>query len=252
MTTFPRFQAVILAGGLGTRLRSVVSTLPKVMAPVAGQPFLHHILRSLSQQGFARVVLAVGYMREAIMDSVGSEFLGMQIQYSVEDELLGTGGAVRQALSLVEPGLCFVLNGDTWVDLDYAAMYREHLAANVRLSIAVKEIDDVSRFGTLQISNRHITGFLEKGSCGRGSINAGAYLMPTDLLAEQTLPKVFSLEQDFFMPQLSSLHPLAHHTAGTFIDIGIPIDYDRAQMLLGTQSNRADASPQDQTRGASE
>ena len=125
--------------------------------------------------------------------------------YSVEDELLGTGGAVRQALSLVEPGLCFVLNGDTWVDLDYAAMYREHLAANARLSIAVKEIDDVSRFGTLQISNRHITGFLEKGSCGQGVINAGVYLMPTDLLADQALPKVFSLEQDFFMPQLSSL-----------------------------------------------
>ena len=240
MTTFPRFQAVILAGGLGTRLRSVVSTLPKVMAPVAGQPFLHHILRSLSQQGFARVVLAVGYMREAIMDSVGSEFLGMQIQYSVEDELLGTGGAVRQALSLVEPGLCFVLNGDTWVDLDYAAMYREHLAENARLSIAVKEIDDVSRFGTLQISNRHITGFLEKGSCGQGVINAGVYLMPTDLLTDQALPKVFSLEQDFFMPRLDELRPSAHIVSGMFIDIGVPNDYAHAKAMMTVATNSRD------------
>jgi len=185
------------------------------------------------------------------MNSVGTEFLGMQIRYSVEEELLGTGGAVRQALALADPGPCFVLNGDTWVDLDYAVMYREHVGANARLTIAVKEIDDVSRFGTLQIVNDRITGFLEKGSSGQGIINAGVYLMPTDFLSDQSLPKVFSLEQDFFVPRLSSLHPLAHKASGTFIDIGVPTDYDRAQGLLEEHGDCKNARPHDPVRGVS-
>lgn len=228
-------QAVVLAGGLGTRLRSAVGETPKVMAPVAGRPFLEHVLVELDRQGFRRVILAVGYKKEAVTAHFGDSFRGLSLVYSEEQQLLGTGGGVKQALGFVNAGLCFVLNGDTWVKLNYVHMQREHLKQGARLSIAVREVPDVSRFGAVEIESGRVIRFLEKGRAGTGFINAGVYLLSTDVFADLMLPEAFSLERDFLVPNLATLAPLAFPVTGDFIDIGIPEDYQRAQRELPGQ-----------------
>lgn len=225
-------QAVLLAGGLGTRLRSVVSDRPKVMAEVAGRPFLEHLLMRLAGQGVDRVVLAVGYLREHIIDHFGQRWGGLSIAYSVEHEPLGTGGAVRQALGRVEPGPCFVLNADTWLDFDLRAMLEAHRRAGSRLTIAVRPLDDVGRFGALEIADGHVVGFHEKGRTGPGSINAGVYLMEPAVFEGLGLSERFSIETDFLVPQVARLRPLAFEVLGDFIDIGVPEDYERAQQVF--------------------
>ena len=228
-------QAVVLAGGLGTRLRSEVGETPKVMAPVAGRPFLEYVLAELDRQGFRHVILAVGYKKEVVIAHFGSSFRGLSLDYSEEQQLLGTGGGVRKALSLANTGLCFVLNGDTWVELDYVDMWRAHLEHSARLSIAVRAVSDVSRFGAVEIENGRLIRFLEKGREGPGFINAGVYLLSTDVLESHVLPETFSLERDFLVPNMVTLAPFAFPVAGDFIDIGIPEDYQRAQRELSRQ-----------------
>lgn len=220
-------QAIVLAGGLGTRLRSVVADRPKVMAEVAGRPYLEHLLSRLSSQGTSHVVLAVGYLRECIVDHFGARWGGLTIAYSVEQEPLGTGGAIKQALRLAGAGPCFVLNGDTWLDFDMAAMLEVHRRADVGLTMAVRPLDDVGRFGALEIAVGRVVNFHEKGRQGPGVINAGVYLMEPSLL--HGLPERFSIETDFLVPQVSRLCPLAFEVHGDFIDIGVPEDYERAQ-----------------------
>lgn len=225
-------QAVLLAGGLGTRLRSVVSDRPKVMAEVAGRPFLEHLLMRLAGQGVERVVLAVGYLRECIIDHFGHRWGGLDVAYSVEHEPLGTGGAIKQALRMVEPKPCFVLNADTWLDFDLRAMLQAHGQAESRLTIAVRPLDDVGRFGALEIEGGRVVGFHEKGRSGPGAINAGVYLMEPSLLEGLGLPERFSIETDFLVPQVSRVRPLAFEAHGDFIDIGVPEDYVRAQKVF--------------------
>lgn len=226
-------QAIILAGGLGTRLRSVVPDLPKPMAPVAGRPFLAWVLDALVAADFRRAVLAVGYRFEAIQDYFGQAYRGLELAYSVESSPLGTGGALRLALDQVSASPVFVFNGDTFLDLDHAAMAAGHRAAGVRLSVAVAPVDDVSRYGALEIHDDRIVGFLEKGSRGPGHINAGVYLVDTDLLAELPSGRACSFEQEVLMGRVAELRPRAHGARGGFIDIGVPEDYDRAQRLFG-------------------
>lgn len=226
-------QAIILAGGLGTRLRSVVDDLPKVMAPVGGRPFLEHVLDRLIAQGLERAILAVSYRREAILDHFGVRYRGLDLSYSIEEEPLGTGGAIRQAMAQAGSAPCFILNGDTWLELDYGAMARSWSESGSPLAMAVRELPDVGRYGALEISNGRVTAFLEKGRIGPGTINAGVYLTTPDLFNRDQWPPRFSFEQDLLMAHLGELAPLAYATSGAFIDIGIPEDYFRAQALFG-------------------
>ena len=225
-------QAVILAGGLGTRLRSVVGETPKAMAQVAGRPFLEHLLADLEAQGVRRVVLAVGYRREVIRAHFGEAFRGVALAYSEEEEPLGTGGAVRRALRLAGPGPCVVLNGDTWLDLDYPAMARAHLDAAAALTIAVRAVPDVARCGALEVEGGRVRAFREKGPSGPGFVNAGVYVLSAALFDGLALPDAFSLERDVFAPHVRELAPLAFVASGRFIDIGVPEDFERAQRLL--------------------
>lgn len=225
-------QAIILAGGFGTRLRSVVADVPKPMAPINGQPFLALLLQHLARAGFTSVVLAVGYRQEVIKDFFGSSYAGIRIQYSPEENPLGTGGAIRQALPLTKDAAVFVLNGDTFLDVDFVAMQQQHADASAELSIAVHPVDDVARYGALEVAEGRIVGFIEKGRQGRGIINGGVYLLSRDLLGAYEVGDAFSFETDFFMPNVSDLSPLAFAGDGMFIDIGVPEDYDRAQNLL--------------------
>jgi len=225
-------QAIILAGGLGTRLRSAVGDTPKVMAPVAGRPFIEHVLGQLAGAGFRHVILAVGHGREIVTAHLGPVHAGLALTYSEERAPLGTGGAVRQALQLAEAGPCFVLNGDTWLALDFAGMLKAHVDMGATLSMAVRLVPDVARFGAVRLEGGRVTGFEEKGRSGPGYINAGVYLLDREVMSGAGLPWAFSLEHDFLAKQLATLAPLAYPTHGDFIDIGVPEDYQRAQAML--------------------
>jgi D-glycero-alpha-D-manno-heptose 1-phosphate guanylyltransferase len=231
-------QALVLAGGLGTRLRTVVADRPKVLAPVAGRPFLEHLLADLDAQGFRRVILAVGHLREMIVEAIGSSFRGLSIAYSEEERPLGTGGAIARGLALAAPGPCFVLNGDTWLEIDYAAMLAAHQAHGSRLTMAVRAVPDVSRFGALTLSAGRVARYAEKGAAGPGHINAGTYLLDRSLLADHGLGPAFSLERDFLVPRVAELRPLAFVVEGEFVDIGVPGDYARAQEMFAARGSR--------------
>jgi D-glycero-alpha-D-manno-heptose 1-phosphate guanylyltransferase len=229
----PLMKAIILVGGFGTRLQSVISDVPKPMAPIADQPFLAYLLLYLKKRGITHVIFSVHYLREQIVSFFGSDFHGMRIDYVVESEPLGTGGAMVHSLSFIEATEpVFVLNGDTFVKLDYRAMYADHIARHSRLTFALREVADCSRYGKVVTDDQHIISFQEKGAAGRGYINAGVYLMNPDLFNAFTLPAKFSFEADFIFPYLSALRPRYFQAKDYFIDIGIPDDYARAQREL--------------------
>jgi D-glycero-alpha-D-manno-heptose 1-phosphate guanylyltransferase len=225
-------QAVILAGGLGTRLRSVVSAVPKPLAPIGGRPFLAILLERLERQGIDQVVLAVGYKGGAIEAALGPRHGGVGLHYVHEDEPLGTGGALARALARIERFPVLALNGDTLLDLDLAAMLAAHRGAGARLTMAVRRVEDTGRYGRAIIDQGRVVGFAP-GEAGRpGLINAGVYLFADHLFAGAGLPVRFSFERDFLEPQASVLRPLAFEATGYFIDIGVPEDYARAERDL--------------------
>ncbi len=225
-------EAVVLAGGLGTRLRPVVPDLPKPMAPVAGRPFLEILLERLAATGFRRVVLSVGYRHQLIMNHFGTGWGGLTLDYAVESQPLGTGGGLALALGKTRAAAVFVFNGDTYLELDPAAMAQAHRAAGARLTLAAVAMADVSRYGALQIEDDRVTGFAEKGRKGPGWINGGVSLIDPALVLDAGLTPPWSLETDLLMPRLAEIRPLAFPTQGRFIDIGVPEDYARAQRLL--------------------
>ena len=225
-------EAIVLAGGLGTRLASRLHGLPKPMAPVAGRPFLEILLNQLRRSGCTRVLLSVGHQHTVIQDHFGASFHGMPLDYVVESVPLGTGGAIRLALAQAREESVLVLNGDTFLDADYAAMLRFHAAAGAAVTLAVVHRDDVSRYGSVTIEGQRIAGFQEKGNSGPGYISAGTYVLARNLAWPPALPEKFSIETDFFMPEVARLRPAAFKVDGFFLDIGIPEDYDRAQTEL--------------------
>ncbi|MFP5203832.1 MAG: nucleotidyltransferase family protein [Acidobacteriota bacterium] len=225
-------EAIILAGGLGTRLAPRVSGLPKAMAPVAGRPFLEILLRQLDRCGCTRAILAVGYLHAAIEDHFGAAFGGLRLDYSVEGAPLGTGGAIRNALVLAREEAALVLNGDTYLDADYAAMLRMHRAEGRPMTIAIVHQPDIARYGGVLVRERRIAGFEEKGRSGPGWINAGAYVLSREFPWPAEHADKFSIEKDVLAPGVGRLQPTAFPVEGFFLDIGVPEDYDRAQTAL--------------------
>ena len=221
-------DAVILAGGLGTRLRSVVSELPKAMAPLGGKPFLEWVLRDLRRQGVQRVVLATGYKSSSIRSHFGACFEDLQLVYSEEQAPLGTGGALCAALDRVQTDAAFVLNGDTFLDVDLAAVEARWRSSGNPV-IVVREVADTQRYGCVVLDEHHvIRGFGEKTGSGPGYISAGCYCFPRDMLAAWHGRGAFSLESDFIVPALQATRFEAWVAQGRFIDIGVPDDYARA------------------------
>ncbi len=225
-------EAIVLAGGLGTRLASRLHGLPKPMAPIAGRPFLEILLTQLRRSGCARVLLSVGHQHTVIQEHFGAAFHGMAIDYVIESVSLGTGGAIRLALAQAREESVLVLNGDTFLDADYAAMLGFHTLEGATVTLAVVHRDDVSRYGSVTIEGQRIAGFQEKGSSGPGWISAGTYAVARNLAWPSALPEKFSIERDFFVPEVAGLRPAAYKVDGFFLDIGIPEDLDRAQMEL--------------------
>lgn len=231
----PYREAVVLAGGFGTRLAYVVPDVCKPMAPVAGRPFLRFIMDQLAGAGFDRVVVADGYRREQIEGFFGSAYRGMAIEYSPEETPLLTGGAVKRALGRCRADWVFVLNGDTWLDVDFAAMETAAADApeNSSAVIAVKRMHDFERYGTVDVdAGGALTAFHEKRPCEEGLINAGVYLLRGDAL--DGMSEKFSLESDYFERVVGDGALRAVECAGGFIDIGVPEDYELAQTMLAS------------------
>lgn len=229
----PYREAIVLAGGFGTRLAHVVPDVCKPMAPVAGRPFLRFIMDQLATAGFDRVVVADGYLRKQIEEFFGSAYRGMAIEYSPEDTPLFTGGAVKRALGRCQSDWVFVLNGDTWLDVDFAAMETaaRGVSDDVLAVLAVKRMLDFERYGTVDVDGGGaLTAFHEKRPCEEGLINAGVYLLRRDALDD--MPEKFSLESDYFERVVGNGALRAVECAGDFIDIGVPEDYELAQTML--------------------
>ena len=224
-------EAIVLAGGFGTRLRQIVADVPKPMASVGGRPFLELLLRSLGNKGFTRAVLATGYMAEKISDHFGGHFEGLDLVYSVETEPLGTGGAVSQAARLVCADHFFVFNGDTFLDLDARAVDAMwHLTREP--VIVAREVPDCARYGRLETKQGRVVRFAEKDQAGPGLINAGCYVFRADQFSGFEPGVCFSLETDFLAPLVESTAVALYVASGLFIDIGVPSDYTKAQHLL--------------------
>ncbi|MDR3752821.1 MAG: nucleotidyltransferase family protein [Terracidiphilus sp.] len=225
-------EAIVLAGGLGTRLASRLHGLPKPMAPIAGRPFLEILFTQLRRSGCTRVLLSVGHQHSVIQDHFGAAFDGMAIEYVIESVPLGTGGAIRLALAQAREESVLVLNGDTFLDADYAAMLGFHASEGAAVTLAVVHCDDVSRYGGVTVEGQRVVGFEEKSNSGPGWISAGTYVLARNLAWPSVLPEKFSIERDFFVPEVARLRPAAYEVDGFFLDIGIPEDLDRAQTAL--------------------
>lgn len=224
-------EAIVLAGGLGTRLRQVVADVPKAMAPVAGRPFLEILLTTLAGKGFTRVVLSLGYLSEQIVRHFGDRYADMELVYEIEDTPLGTGGALRAALERCTGEHVFVFNGDTFLDLEVTEVVSQ-LSRDAGPIIVARDVPDTSRYGRLDVESGRVRGFMEKGVAGPGLINAGCYVLPRHCLDAFTLGQPFSLESDYLAHAVTQEHVGVFVTRGYFIDIGVPDDYTRAQTEL--------------------
>lgn len=227
-------EAIVLAGGLGTRLRTVVADLPKPLAPVAGRPFLAWLLDALAAGGLRRVVLATGFMADAVERFAGTRWEGMAVDYSREDQPLGTGGAVRQAALRIEGrDGAHVVNGDTFLRYAPRDLHAATIAAGADAGLALARVDDVSRYGAVEVDDDTVTAFREKGATGAGLINAGCYYLSPRALASLPGPGPFSLEREVLVPMAAAGRLAAFTRTSGFIDIGVPDDYHRAQSLFG-------------------
>ena len=229
-------KAIVLAGGLGTRLASITSKIPKPMAQIGSRPFLEYLLDYLVDQGVEQVVLAVSHKWETIRGHFDDAYRGMLLSYSVEEQPLGTGGAIRQALESIADDEVVVLNGDTLFRIDLEGMVNKHRNGGSRLSIALKQVSDSGRFGRIEVSaDGVITSFLEKSTGGPGWINGGIYMLNRDLFADFPMPARFSFEQDLVEPGIDRIQPRAFQSDAYFIDMGIPEDYERARREIGAE-----------------
>jgi D-glycero-alpha-D-manno-heptose 1-phosphate guanylyltransferase len=227
-------KAVVLAGGRGTRLATVVADRPKPMAEIRNLPFLHYLILDLKNKGITEVVLLVGYMHEVIEDYFQLEYQGVKITYELELEPRGTGGLVCElSRKWAEPIL--LINGDTYFDVDIQAMYQLYLSTK-SVVMAVREVVGQDRYGVLEIENDIIIDFKEKTWIDKGYINGGIYLLPQGVFDKYSdLPFSFSLEKEFFEAYKSDLNIKPFYSVGFFIDIGIPEDFEAAQTSIPRQ-----------------
>lgn len=225
-------EAIILAGGFGTRLQTIVFDLPKPMAPVNDRPFLDYQLLYLKHYGVKRVILSVGYLHDKITSHYQNNFEGIEIVYAPEKAPLGTGGGIRLALEMCHSKSVLVLNGDSFFDINLTSFCNQHSTFMADCSLALRKVEDASRYGTItQGTNSVIKSFKEKsGEAVPGVINAGIYILDKEVYLKKTQAnKNFSIEKDFFEKKIKELNISGFVYQGYFIDIGIPEDYEKAQ-----------------------
>lgn len=222
-------EVIILAGGRGTRLRSVVADVPKPLAPVAGKPFLGYLLDFYARAGFHRAVLSTGYMAEAIADFCGTRWGDMEVVHAVEPASLGTGGAVKFAATYLRGDAAFIANGDTWLAYDPRGLRALTVGAGGALGIALASVPDVGRYGAVRTEGDLVASFEEKGPSGPGWINGGVYFATPAVLRNMPAQDSFSFETELLRPLAMAGQVVGYRQTYEFIDIGVPEDYFRAQ-----------------------
>jgi len=228
-------DVVILCGGQGTRFRQVASDIPKALASVGNGVFLDILLKSIFNQGFKRVILAVGHMKEKIIQKYSRDD---RMLFSEESEPLGTGGAAMKALKLVRTENFVVMNGDCHSEVDLKKMYAEHLENKPLITMALAEMEDVSDYGSVSVGEANkILAFEEKSPQKRaGLVNAGVYIFNKKIVSHT--PGVrFSLERDLFPAVILEKPCYAHIVKGGILDIGIPERYNLAKQKFAKRNN---------------
>lgn len=224
-------ECIILAGGLGTRLQSVVSDVPKCMAPVAYKPFLSHIFDYLETQKFSHVVLSLGHKSEIIINWLTTQNRSFDISYVIESKALGTGGAIKFAFSKVRSQRAIVLNGDTFFNVNTNSLFDSFAKQNAEIMLALKPMTDFDRYGSVEINIKgKILKFNEKKHLQEGLINGGVYLINKDIFSKLNLPEVFSFEKEVLEAKTSELNIYGLPFDSYFIDIGIPSDFEKANI----------------------
>jgi D-glycero-alpha-D-manno-heptose 1-phosphate guanylyltransferase len=226
-------EAVILAGGYGTRLQAVVRDVPKPLAPVRNRPFLEYVFDWLSGYNVTSILMTVGYKADAVISWFGSEYKGIPLVYAYESEPLGTGGGILNALDYIRGKDFLALNGDTFFPVDLNALFSLHRNSSARVTVALKEMPVCNRFGSVRIDNdQNIVSFKEKTSGKKGLINGGLYVINTSFLKNSHFPARCSFENDILEKSIASGRIKGMVFNDTFIDIGVPDDYRNAASII--------------------
>ena len=236
--TLPSFpfrgrEGLILAGGLGTRLRSVVSDLPKCMAPVAGRPFLFYVINYLRSQGVEKFIFSLGYKHEIIQEYLNDQFSTLQYECSIEEEPLGTGGAIQLACQKTTEKNVIVANGDTLFKINGKELFSFHSEQEADCTLALKPMRHFDRYGVVELNeNNTVKDFKEKQFYETGLINGGLYVLNTSNFLAKKFPAKFSFEKDYLEKYYQQGKIVGLVQDNYFIDIGIPEDYERVQEEL--------------------
>lgn len=226
-------EAIVLAGGLGTRLKSAVPDLPKCLAPVAGKPFLEYLIREGKKQGIQRFIFALGYKTKLVEKFIRSLLPETEYLFSVEREPLGTGGAIHLGCSQVNGTDALVMNADTFFAVNLRLLADFHGEHQADCTLSLKPMKQFDRYGVVNQNAQHlITGFSEKKYMESGLINGGIYALNTERFLKKNFPPVFSLEKDYLEKEYRHGKIYGLVSDAYFIDIGIPEDYRRAQTEL--------------------
>jgi D-glycero-alpha-D-manno-heptose 1-phosphate guanylyltransferase len=220
-------EGIILAGGLGTRLKAVVADVPKCMAPVNDIPFIDFVITYLKGEGVTRFIFSLGYKNEIVIAHLNTVWDKLDKVFVIEDEPLGTGGAIKKACLAAKEDNVVIVNGDTIFNINIASLYKNYLANNAECTLALCTMYNFSRYGTVAIDETGtIHAFYEKQFCASGLINGGIYILNRNKFLERQLPEKFSFEKDY-LEQFTTEHKfLGVAYQNYFIDIGVPEDYE--------------------------
>lgn len=224
---------IILAGGLGTRLRSVVSDLPKCMAPANGKPFLNYVIEYFKQQGITNFIFSLGYKHEVIEEYLKKQLSTINYQLSIEQEPLGTGGAIKKACALASNKNIFITNGDTLFKANISSLQKMHENKNADCTLTLKPMRDFSRYGVIELNeDDSIKSFNEKKYYESGLINGGLYMLNVEKFLHESFPEKFSFETAYLEKFYNQHKMFGLIQDEYFIDIGIPEDYEKVQKEL--------------------
>ncbi len=229
--------AIVLAGGLGTRLASVSNGTPKVLMLVDGKPFIEYVFDNLIDQGVTRAVITASYKWELLHSAYGDKYKTLDLLWSIEVEPLGTGGAIKQAFMMHNIHEAVVVNADTIFKIDLQELEQFHRTHSAQITIAMRGVDNVERYGEVTAENGQLTAFNEKSRTGPGLINGGVYLIDSSFWKHHSFETAFSFERECLQKYVGRDRIYGLVQDGYFIDIGIPEDLERAQNELKTLHN---------------